>query len=277
MATRTTKAAKAARTAPKAAKAAAKPAPSRAPAVRMSLDEVMRALEKAGTAQTKKTYARHGAREPMFGVLFSFLKTLHKKIGVDHDLALALWDTGNFDARNLAFRLVDLARVTPELLERWSRDTTVHMCAGYVSVLAAETPFGWEKAKAWLASADESQRCAGWALVGQLALRAPAVPDAWLLERLREIERGLSAAQNDERSAMNGALISLGCRSPALRKAALAVARKLGKVEVDHGDTWCKTPDAGPYIEKMWAYATSKGFATPAAQEQARESPRTRC
>lgn len=254
------------------AKAAAK-----TPAARMSLDEVMRALEKAGTAQTKKTYARHGAVEPMYGVQFSVLKTLYKKIGVDHDLALALWGTGNFDARNLAFKVVDPSKVTSKDLDRWSGDMTVRMCAGYVSTLAAETPFGLAKAGEWLASKDEQQRCAGWSLVGQLALRVPTVPDAWLLERVKDIERGLQAAPNDERYAMNNALISLGGRSPALKKAALAAARKIGKVEVDHGDTSCKTPEAVSCIEKMWANAASKGHATPALQEQRRESPRTRC
>lgn len=262
------------------AKATTKPpgrAAGKAPAARRSLDEVMRTLEKAGTAQTKKTYARHGAVEPMYGVLFSVLKTLHKEIGVDHELALALWNTGNFDARNLAFKVVDPARMTSKDLDRWSRDMTVRMCAGYVSTLAAETPFGPAKAGEWLASKDEQQRCAGWSLVGQLALRVPTVPDAWLLERVKDIERGIRAAPNDERYAMNGALISLGGRSPALKKAALAVGKRIGKVEVDHGDTSCKTPEAVPYIEKMWATAAAKGIATPALQEQQRESPRTRC
>jgi len=39
-----------------------------APAWRMSLAEAMCELEKAGSAQTRKSYARHGAKEPMFGV-----------------------------------------------------------------------------------------------------------------------------------------------------------------------------------------------------------------
>src|SRR5689334_6718592 len=76
------------------AKKAAKPA-----AARMSLAEAMKTLEKAGSAQTRKTYARHGAQEPMFGVSFATMKTLVKRIGVDHELALALWDTQNHDAR----------------------------------------------------------------------------------------------------------------------------------------------------------------------------------
>jgi hypothetical protein len=69
------------------------PKPAKA---RMTLAETMRELEKAGSAQTRKTYARHGATGPMFGVSFATLKTLTKRIDVDHQLALALWATGNF-------------------------------------------------------------------------------------------------------------------------------------------------------------------------------------
>ena len=49
------------------------------------------------------------------------------------------------------------------------------------------------------------------------------------------------------------------------------------EVEVDHGDTACKTLDAASYIEKTWADSTSKGFESPAAQERSREPMRTRC
>ena len=34
----------------------------------MNFDEVMTALEQAGSEQTSKTYRRHGAKDPMFGV-----------------------------------------------------------------------------------------------------------------------------------------------------------------------------------------------------------------
>ena len=49
---------------------------------------------------------------------------------------------------------------------------------------------------------------------------------------------------------MNGALISIGMRNPGLEKKAVAAARRIGKVEVDHGETSCKTPDAVAYIRK---------------------------
>ena len=255
----------------------ANPKGAKADAPRMTLTDVMKALEKAGSAQAKKTYTRHGASEPMFGVSFATLGVLVKKIGVDHALALRLWDTGNFDARNLAFKIADPAGMAPADLDRWARDTNVRMCAGYVSMLAAEGSQGFATATRWLASGEEQMRCAGWGLVGQLAARDEATPDAWFSERLAQVEKTIHGAPNAERGPMNAAVISIGGRSAALKKSALAAAKRIGKVEVDHGDTDCKTPDAASYVDKMWAHAKAKGFDSPSAQERQRESPRTRC
>jgi len=251
--------------------------PAKAAAARMSLAETMRELEQAGSAQTRKTYARHGAREPMFGVSFAVLKTLVKRIGVDHELALALWSTKNHDARTLAVKIADPARIKTSDLDRWARASPPRICGGYVPALAAESPHGAAKAREWLASSDETLRSAGWTLSGFLASLDEQTPDEWFAQRLAQIEKTIHSAPNDEREAMNRALIAIGGRSAALRKAATAAAKRIGKVEVDYGDTSCKTPDAGPYIEKMWAHAAAKKFESPAAQERERESMRTRC
>jgi len=251
---------------------------SKAPPPRMTLAETMRVLEKAGSAQTRKTYARHGATGPMFGVSFATLKTLTKQIDVDHELALALWDTGNFDARNLAVKIVDPARMKSADLDRWARETCMsRMCGGYVGMLAAEGPLGAKKVVQWLSSNDVRERSAGWSLLGQLAQRDETMPDTFFEQRLAEIERTIHAAPNSERENMNQIVILIGGRSRGLRKAALAAAKRIGKVEIDHGDTDCKTPDATEHIEKGWAYATSKGFESPAEQERTREVPRRRC
>ena len=49
---------------------------------------------------------------------------------------------------------------------------------------------------------------------------------------------------------MNSALIAIGIRNSALESKALSAAKKIGKVDVDHGETSCKTPDAAKYIRK---------------------------
>jgi len=57
---------------------------------------------------------------------------------------------------------------------------------------------------------------------------------------------------------MNSALISIGIRNDKLQKKALAAAARIGKLEIDYGDTECKTPDAAPYILKAAARAKAK-------------------
>ena len=265
-------------TAKSAAKAPEKAPPrARSAGAAMTLVEVMATLEKAGSAQTKKTYLRHGAKEPLFGVQFATLKDLWKKLRTNHELACALWDTGNFDARNLAVKLADPAQMTPSRLDAWARCNDVPMCVSYVAALASEGPHGLPRAEAWLRAADVPTRATGWSLVGMLAMRDEATPDAWFLARLAEIERTIATVPNAERGTMNGVLIAIGCRNAAMRKAVAAAAKRLGPVEVDHGDTACKTPDARAYIDKTWEHSTSKGFESPAAHERSRESMRLRC
>ena len=57
---------------------------------------------------------------------------------------------------------------------------------------------------------------------------------------------------------MNMALVSIGITRPALRNRAIAAARRIGQVEVDHGQTGCKTPDAEAYILKAAARTRKK-------------------
>lgn len=242
-----------------------------------SLQETMRELENAGSEQTRKTYRRHGAAEPMFGVSFATLKAMVKRIGVDHDLALELWATGNHDARVLAMKIADPERLTAADLDRWAKENRARVCGGYVAMLAAEGPHAKKKLAQWLESKDDEIRAVGWLLCGFEATHDDSLADSFFVELLGRIEKSIHVAPNVEREPMNQAVIAIGGRNAALRKAATAAAKRIGKVEVDHGDTSCKTPDAAEYIEKIWAHAIAKKFETPAAQERAREPMRTRC
>jgi hypothetical protein len=44
--------------------------------------------------------------------------------------------------------------------------------------------------------------------------------------------------------------ISIGIFKPTLRKKTIEAAKRIGRVEVDHGETNCKTTNAVSYIEK---------------------------
>ena len=88
----------------------------------MTKDEVMSQLEAMGTEQTKKTFTRHGAKEPFFGVKVGDLKKLQKKIKKNHALSLELWQTGNTDAMYLAGLIADETQISADHLRGWVKD-----------------------------------------------------------------------------------------------------------------------------------------------------------
>jgi 3-methyladenine DNA glycosylase AlkD len=220
----------------------------------MTAAEVMAELERLGTEQTKKTFLRHGAKEPFFGVKIGDLKVIQKKVKKDHALALALYDTGNSDAMYLAALISDPKQMTKAQLQKWMKGAYWHMLASYtVPWVAAESRFGAELARAWIDSPKELTAIAGWftwsSLVG-------ITPDEdldldELAELLDRVEARIHKAKNREKSAMNGFVIAAGGSVEPLLPKAKAVAKAIGTVEVDHGDTSCKTPNALDYLVMM--------------------------
>jgi 3-methyladenine DNA glycosylase AlkD len=217
----------------------------------MNLRQVMSRLEKLGTDIYKKTWPRHGVKPPLFGVKYADLYALQKRLGTDHALALQLFDTENHDARILATLIVDRDAVTSGQLDAWIRVADNPILNDAVSGVASGSPHACKKADAWRKVKGEWKSAAGWNVVSGLAAPETGVPDEWLAARLDEIERGIENAPNRTRHCMNHALISIGGHRQALQKKAVAAAKRIGKVEVDHGNTSCKTPAAVPYIEKM--------------------------
>lgn len=225
----------------------------------MDFKGAMRELEAMGTAHNRKVYARHGVRGAMFGVSFAHLGKLQKRIRTDAALAAKLWASGNHDARVLATKVADAASIPSGTLDAWARDLDNTVVADAFALLAARTPHAAAKARKWARSKGEWTGRVGWALVSLEARGAREVPDAVFEARLGEIEAGIHTAKNRVRDAMNGALIAIGLRGGALEKKALAAARRIGRIEVDHGETGCKTPDAAAVILRAKARGRAAG------------------
>ncbi len=217
----------------------------------MNAQEILATLKKLGKPQTAAIYRRHGSGDNVFGVLTSEIAKLQKKIKVDHALALELWKTGKAEARILALLVADPEKLTRADADRLLKDGPVHFVGCYLSGLLARSPIADETMRVWMKSPDELTREMGYGILGVRLKDDPdSVSDADAAKVLATIEKQIHRSLNWARYAMNGALISIGVFKPALRKKAIEAAQRIGKVEVDHGETNCKTPDAVPYIEK---------------------------
>jgi 3-methyladenine DNA glycosylase AlkD len=148
--------------------------------------------------------------------------------------------------------------MTASMLDAWVRRVDNYGLADALAKLAARTPHARAKAEQWAASKQEWTGRVGWVVIAILAMADKELSDDYFERHLETIEGAIHSAKNYTRAAMNNAVIAIGTRNPALEKRAIAAARRIGTVEVDHGETGCKTPDAEAYILKARARAQKK-------------------
>jgi 3-methyladenine DNA glycosylase AlkD len=216
----------------------------------MKVSETLKELEELGTEQNRKIYSRHGVENDMYGVSYANLNELKKKMKRDHELARGLWASGNHDARVLATMIADPDVITLKELNSWVKDLDNYVITDAFTSLASQTKHARKKMEQWTSSSGEWTGHAGWGLLSYLAMNDVELPDPYFESYLELIESDIHNRKNRVRHAMNNALIAIGIRNDALRKRALEVAGKFGIVEVDHGETGCKTPDAADYIDR---------------------------
>lgn len=219
-----------------------------------NVTEVMSALEKVGSAQSRKIYARHGAPENMFGCKVADMKTIAKKIKGQQELALELYATGNADAMYLAGIVADGTQMKKADLNRWAREANWYMVSEYsVAGVAAEHPDAIAIANKWITAKREHVAAAGWnTYVNVMATRDDSDLDLKEIKsHLKMIEGCIDKAKGRVRYTMNGFVIAAGSFVEPLLGKAKATAKKIGKVDVEMGETSCKVPLATDYIEKI--------------------------
>src|SRR5262249_35550891 len=101
----------------KASKPRAKPSSGK------DADAVVAELKRLGTNKTRDGMARYGLpSDKACGVAVGTIQKLAKRLGRSHELALALWETGWYEARMLAAFVDEPERVTPAQMDRWCKD-----------------------------------------------------------------------------------------------------------------------------------------------------------
>lgn len=207
----------------------------------------MRDFKSLGTAQTVKTYKRHGSGDNVFGVSFADIRRLQKKIKVNHRLARELWQSGNTDARALALLIADPSELSEEEASAWLKDSNYFL----LDLLAdpfSRAAFSQSLAERWMSSEDEFEKSCGYSIISCMLKNNISVSEESLSNYLDEIKHTIHASPNRARHSMNSTIMAIGIYTENLREKALACADAIGKVEVDHGDTSCTTKDARQYI-----------------------------
>ena len=193
--------------------------------------EALAWLERHGTRRTREGMARYGiVADKAFGVSVGAIQQLGKRLGRDHDLAAALWETGWYEARMLCAYVDEPARVTAAQMDRWARDfdnwgITDTLCFA----LFDRTPHAWKKVEQWSRRRDEFVKRAAFALLASLGLHDKQSGDEPFHRSLKLIEHGAFDERNFVKKGVSWALRVVGRRSLALHADSVDLAQRLAE------------------------------------------------
>ncbi len=204
-----------------------------------AVQAVLADLKRLATKKVRDGMARYGLpSDKALGVPVGVMQKLAKRLGPNHELAAALWDTGWYEARMLAGFVDEPQRVTPAQMERWCRDfDNWGICDTVCFHLFDRTPHAWGKVEPWSRRRAEFEKRAGFVLMACLAGHDKAAADAQFLVLLPLIEAGAHDERNFVKKGVSWALRMIGRRNRALNAAALAVARRLSESD-EAGCRW---------------------------------------
>ncbi len=221
----------------------------------MTAKDIVAELKKLGTAQTKKTWMTHGAKEPCLGVKVEDMKKIKKRIKMDYQVALDLYDTGIADAQYLAGLIADDAKMTKKDLQKWVEGANSPWVAEYaVPWVASASPHGREMALKWIESKDATIAASGWGTYSSLiAITEDADLDlAEIKSLLARVAKTIHAQPNRVKMLMNAFVIAVGCYVKPLHKLAVDTGKKIGAITVDLVGA-CTIPFAPEQIKKFEA------------------------
>lgn len=190
------------------------------------------------------------SKDEYLGTGMTRLKERAKKIKNDHELAMQCWRSNIHDAKMMACFIDEPKKISSDEADEVINIVDVWGLGDqYIKNQLLKTTFAVNKAEQWANNPGEFIRRAGYQLVQLLAKNGDQLPDSWFENYLRHIEN-LQNEPNWVKEMMAYALISIGLRNANLHQHAMKIAKQVGVIEVDSGDTSCKSPDPLATLER---------------------------
>ena len=196
-------------------------------------DRALAELRRLGEKRNIEGMARFGiVAKIVYGVAKPKMDEMARRIGKDHELALALWDTGVHDARILAGMIDEPKKVTAAQMNCWVRGfDNWDVCDGTCCHLFVFASAAWDRAREWTKRTAEFEKRAGFALLAYLAYRDKTATDAQYKRVLPILLREAHDDRNFVRKAVNWALRNIGKRNLNLNRASIQTAERMKRMD----------------------------------------------
>jgi 3-methyladenine DNA glycosylase AlkD len=216
----------------------------------MTLEETLTQLKALGNEKMRAQNTKNGAGDNQFGVRLGELRKLAKTIKTDHELALALWATGNIDARLLAILLIKPKSLSADEMDRMVRSVTFVQVADWLNAYVVKHhPDKEPLRQGWMVTDDPMAARAGWSLTTERVVKSPeglSIPA--LLDR---IESEMGSAAPEVQWTMNHTLAEIGIHFSDHRERAIAIGETLGIYRDYPVSKGCTSPFAPIWIHAM--------------------------
>jgi len=168
----------------------------------------------------------------------------------NHELAIALWETGNIDAQLLATLLIKPQNLSIDEMDRMVRSVNFVQVAEWLnSYVVKNHPEKEALRKEWMATDDPWAARAGWTLTAERVSKSPKGLD--LPAILDRIESEMRDAAPEVQWTMNSCLAGIGIHAPKHRKRAIAIGETLGIYRDYPVSKGCTSPFAPIWINEM--------------------------
>jgi 3-methyladenine DNA glycosylase AlkD len=224
-----------------------------------TLKETLAQLKALGNEKVRARNSKNGAGDNQFGVQLGDIRKLAAKIKTNHALAIALWETGNIDARLLAVLLINPKNLSGDELDQMVRSVGFVQVADWLNSYVVKNHHDKETLRQrWMADDDPWAARAGWSLTSE-RIGNPLLPSAPgenpggldLPALLDRIESEMGDAAPEAQWTMNFCLAAIGIHFPKYRKRAIAIGETLGIYRDYPVSKGCTSPFAPIWIKEL--------------------------
>jgi 3-methyladenine DNA glycosylase AlkD len=192
------------------------------------LTEALGELRASADAARRPGMARVGINvERALGVSVPNIRRIARRCGVDHALALELWETEIHEARILAVLVGDPAAMTPDQRDRWVSGLDSWDVCDFAAELFGRMRGADGTIRRWVRRPEPYVKRCAFSMIARAAVREKAWPDDRFERYLPLIHRAATDDRNEVKKAVNWALRQIGKRSRALHARAVAEAETI--------------------------------------------------
>ncbi len=216
----------------------------------MTTIEILQELESYGDEKRLKSYKKQSEAYSGNGALLGNLRKLAKKIKVNHQIAIELWDTENTDAQVLATMIFDYDKFSKDEVVKIVESIKFPPLIGEFVPNIANKDYADDLIDGWINSEENVLGKAGFMIIVKKVL-TETIDINKVDEYLSIIQREMKTAPKDKQETMNRALVEIGIHHSKYTKKCMDIGEELEVYKDMKVAKGCYSPYAPNWISLM--------------------------